>query len=145
MAYFKLARVRSNCYKDGDYGGNAYRGSHYKDGHFTHISQMGIGNFSSRAKIFYHIPSDDCCENSPYNVYKEIPCVQNFWRQDMEKEGKMDYYSYDIISFPPPLSHSCFGHFCKETKSCSFVLDLDRNSIQYAYAITSMSGRRYTL
>ncbi|KAI5663883.1 hypothetical protein M9H77_23206 [Catharanthus roseus] len=28
--------VLHNCYKDGDYGGNAYRGSHHIDGHFTH-------------------------------------------------------------------------------------------------------------
>ncbi|KAI5667577.1 hypothetical protein M9H77_17430 [Catharanthus roseus] len=29
MAYSKLVRARSNCYKDGEYGGNAYRGSRY--------------------------------------------------------------------------------------------------------------------
>ncbi|KAI5667894.1 hypothetical protein M9H77_17747 [Catharanthus roseus] len=40
------------------------------DGHFTHRSQIGIGNISSRAKTFDHIPDDDYCENSPYNVHK---------------------------------------------------------------------------
>ncbi|KAI5668713.1 hypothetical protein M9H77_18566 [Catharanthus roseus] len=45
--------------------------SHYKNGHYTHRSQMGISNFSSRAKTFDHIPCEDCCENSPYNVHKE--------------------------------------------------------------------------
>ncbi|KAI5680845.1 hypothetical protein M9H77_02072 [Catharanthus roseus] len=32
---------------------------------------MGIGNLTSRAKTFDHIPYDDCCEKSPYNVHKE--------------------------------------------------------------------------
>ncbi|KAI5676917.1 hypothetical protein M9H77_07867 [Catharanthus roseus] len=57
----------------------------------------------------------------------------------------MDYYSYDIISLSPPPSYSCFGHFCKETKSCSFVLDLDRNSLQHTYTITSMSQKRHIM
>ncbi|KAI5680844.1 hypothetical protein M9H77_02071 [Catharanthus roseus] len=38
MAYSKFARERSNCYKDGVYGGNAYGGSHHRDGHLTHRS-----------------------------------------------------------------------------------------------------------
>ncbi|KAI5664002.1 hypothetical protein M9H77_23325 [Catharanthus roseus] len=42
MAYSKLARVRSNCYKDGDYDGNAYGGSHYRNGHYTHGSQIDM-------------------------------------------------------------------------------------------------------
>ncbi|KAI5653558.1 hypothetical protein M9H77_30745 [Catharanthus roseus] len=84
MAYSKLARVRSNCYKDGDYGGNAYGGSHHRDGHFTHRSQMGIGNFSSRAKLFYHIPCDNYCENSPYNVYKEYHGSHDYSDQSCE-------------------------------------------------------------
>ncbi|KAI5663938.1 hypothetical protein M9H77_23261 [Catharanthus roseus] len=63
----------------------------------------------------------------------------------MENEGKMDYYSYDIINFPPPLSYSCFGQFCKENKSCSFVLDLDRKYLQHACTLTSISGRRHTM
>ncbi|KAI5667734.1 hypothetical protein M9H77_17587 [Catharanthus roseus] len=70
MAYSKLARARSNCYKDGDYGGNIYGGSHHRDGHFAHRSQMGIGNFSSYAKAFDHIPYEDCYEKSPYDVRK---------------------------------------------------------------------------
>ncbi|KAI5650169.1 hypothetical protein M9H77_36174 [Catharanthus roseus] len=70
MAYSKLARARSNCYKDGDYGRNAYGGSHHKDGHFTHRSQMGIDNFSSHAKAFDHIPHEGSRENSPYDVHK---------------------------------------------------------------------------
>ncbi|KAI5664470.1 hypothetical protein M9H77_23793 [Catharanthus roseus] len=157
MTCSKLARARSNCYEDGNYRGNAYGGSHHRDGHSTHRSQMGIGNFSSRAKAFDHIPYEDC-ENSPYDVhkgyhgshdYRDQNCdslrVLKFWRQSMENEGKMDYYFYDIISFPAPPSHSCFGHFCKEAKYCSYVLDLDRNSLQHACTLTLMSGRRYTM
>ncbi|KAI5663894.1 hypothetical protein M9H77_23217 [Catharanthus roseus] len=72
MAYSKLARARSNCYKDGDYGGNAYGGHHHRNGYFTHRNQIGIVNFSSHAKAFDHIPNEDCCENSPYNVIKDI-------------------------------------------------------------------------
>ncbi|KAI5682165.1 hypothetical protein M9H77_03393 [Catharanthus roseus] len=74
-----------------------------------------------------------------------VKWVSKVRRQNMEIEGKMDYYSYDIINFPPPPSDSCFGHFCKETKSFSFVLDFDRNSLQYVCSITSMSGRRHTI
>ncbi|KAI5672662.1 hypothetical protein M9H77_13026 [Catharanthus roseus] len=70
MAYSKLTSARSNCYKAGGYSGNAYRGSPKRDRHSTHRSQMGIGNFSSRAKAFDHIPYEDCCENSPYYVHK---------------------------------------------------------------------------
>ncbi|KAI5654045.1 hypothetical protein M9H77_31232 [Catharanthus roseus] len=70
MAYSKLARARSNCYKDGGCGGNAYGGSHHRDRHSTHRSQMGISNFSSCAKAFDHIPYEDCCVNSPYDVHK---------------------------------------------------------------------------
>ncbi|KAI5671533.1 hypothetical protein M9H77_11897 [Catharanthus roseus] len=105
MAYTKLARARSNCYKDGGYGRNAYRGSHHRD-RSIHRSQMGISNFSSRAKAFDHIPYKDCCENSPYDIHKG----------DHEK-----------------------------TKSCSFALDLDRNSLQHACTIISISGRRHTM
>ncbi|KAI5650182.1 hypothetical protein M9H77_36187 [Catharanthus roseus] len=84
MAYYKLARARSNCYKDGDYGGNSYEGSHHRDAHFTHRSQMGIGNFCSCVKTFDQIPYDDYganegindtydyYEDSPYDVYKGI-------------------------------------------------------------------------
>ncbi|KAI5682065.1 hypothetical protein M9H77_03293 [Catharanthus roseus] len=115
MVYSKLGIARFNYYTDGDYGGNAYGGSHHRDGHFTHRSQI------------------------------DSLCVKKFMRQNMENEGKMDYYSYDIISFPPAPSHSYFGHFFKETKSCSFVLDLDRNSLQHACTLTSMSGRRHTM
>ncbi|KAI5676581.1 hypothetical protein M9H77_07531 [Catharanthus roseus] len=32
---------------------------------------MGIGNFSSRAKTFDHIPCEDCCVSSPYDVIIE--------------------------------------------------------------------------
>ncbi|KAI5676261.1 hypothetical protein M9H77_07211 [Catharanthus roseus] len=92
MAYSKLARARSNCYKNGDYGGNAYGGSHHRDGHSTLRSQMGIGNFSSRAKAFDHIPCEDCYKNGPYDVHKK------FWGQNMENEGKMDDYSLDKLS-----------------------------------------------
>ncbi|KAI5653961.1 hypothetical protein M9H77_31148 [Catharanthus roseus] len=63
----------------------------------------------------------------------------------MENEGKMDYYSYDMKSFLLQHSYSCFCHFCKQTKFCSFVLDLDRNFHQHACTITSMSGRRHTM
>ncbi|KAI5653856.1 hypothetical protein M9H77_31043 [Catharanthus roseus] len=70
MAYSKLARARSNCYKDGGYDGNAYEGSHNRNGHYTYRSQIGIGNFSSRAKTFDHIPYKYCCENCPYDVHK---------------------------------------------------------------------------
>ncbi|KAI5652921.1 hypothetical protein M9H77_30108 [Catharanthus roseus] len=70
IAYSKLARARSNYYKDGDRGGNAYGGSHRRDGHFTHKSQIGIGNFSSHAKTFDHIHYEDYGENSPYDVQK---------------------------------------------------------------------------
>ncbi|KAI5652342.1 hypothetical protein M9H77_29529 [Catharanthus roseus] len=63
--YSKLARARSNCYKDGGYDRNAYGESHHKNGHYTHKSQMDIGNFSSRAKTLDHIPYEYCCENSP--------------------------------------------------------------------------------
>ncbi|KAI5663358.1 hypothetical protein M9H77_22681 [Catharanthus roseus] len=70
MAYSKLARARSNCYKEGDYGGKAYGGSHHRDGHFTRRGKMGIGNFSSHAKAFDHIRYEDCCENSPCDVHK---------------------------------------------------------------------------
>ncbi|KAI5681954.1 hypothetical protein M9H77_03182 [Catharanthus roseus] len=104
-AYSKFANARSNCYKDGDYAGNAYEGSHHRDGHFTHKSQMGIGNFSSHAKAFDHIPYEECCENSLYDVHK--------------------------------------GYH--ETKSCSFVLDLDRNSLQHACTLTLLSRRTHTM
>ncbi|KAI5681831.1 hypothetical protein M9H77_03059 [Catharanthus roseus] len=70
MAYSKFARARSNCHKDGDYGRNAYGGSHHRDGHFTHRSQMGTGNFSSRSKTFGHMTYDNYCENSSYDVHK---------------------------------------------------------------------------
>ncbi|KAI5677752.1 hypothetical protein M9H77_08702 [Catharanthus roseus] len=70
MAYSKHARARSNCYKDGDYGGNAYRGSNHRDGHFTHRSQMGIGNFSSYGKAFDHICHEEYFDNSPYGIHK---------------------------------------------------------------------------
>ncbi|KAI5664021.1 hypothetical protein M9H77_23344 [Catharanthus roseus] len=63
----------------------------------------------------------------------------------MENEGKIDYYFYEIISFPPPPSYSCFGHFCKEATSCSYVFDLDRNSLQHACTITSMNKRRHPM
>ncbi|KAI5667825.1 hypothetical protein M9H77_17678 [Catharanthus roseus] len=66
MAYSKLGRASSNCYKDGGYDRNAYGGSHHRDGNLTHRSQMGIGNFFSRAKTFDHIPYDD------YGVYEGI-------------------------------------------------------------------------
>ncbi|KAI5677068.1 hypothetical protein M9H77_08018 [Catharanthus roseus] len=42
MAYSKLTRARSNCYKDGDYDGNAYGGSHHRDAHYIYRSQMGM-------------------------------------------------------------------------------------------------------
>ncbi|KAI5672494.1 hypothetical protein M9H77_12858 [Catharanthus roseus] len=71
---FQASKVRSNCYKGDNYGGNSYGRSHHRDGNFTHRSQMGI-----------------------------------------------------------------------DTNSCSFVLDLDRNSLQYAYTVTLMSGRRCTI
>ncbi|KAI5667417.1 hypothetical protein M9H77_17270 [Catharanthus roseus] len=89
MAYSKLARAMSNCYKDGDYGGNAHGRSHLRDGHFTYRSQMGISNFSSHAKTYDH-----------------IPCVM-------------------------------------VTKSCSFILDLNINSLQHA--CTSMGERRHNM
>ncbi|KAI5677038.1 hypothetical protein M9H77_07988 [Catharanthus roseus] len=124
MAYSKLARARSNCFKDGDY---------------------------------------DSCENSPYDVHKRYHGSQDYGDQNcgrevnhegllgendyqnMENAGKMDYYSYDIISFPSLPPYSYFGHFCKETKSCSFELDLDGNFLQYACTLTSMSRRRYIM
>ncbi|KAI5676027.1 hypothetical protein M9H77_06977 [Catharanthus roseus] len=40
MAYSKLTRARSNCYKDRDYGGNAYGGCHHRNGNFTHRSRL---------------------------------------------------------------------------------------------------------
>ncbi|KAI5652269.1 hypothetical protein M9H77_29456 [Catharanthus roseus] len=70
MTYSKLARARSNCYKDGGYDRNAYGGSHHRNGHYTNRRQMGICNFSSRAEGFLHIPYEDCYENSPYDVHK---------------------------------------------------------------------------
>ncbi|KAI5681860.1 hypothetical protein M9H77_03088 [Catharanthus roseus] len=81
MAYSKLARTRSNCYKDGDYNRNAYGKSHHRDGHYTHRSQMGIGNFSFRATTFDHIPYDNCCENSPYDVHKGCHVFQEKVRE----------------------------------------------------------------
>ncbi|KAI5653555.1 hypothetical protein M9H77_30742 [Catharanthus roseus] len=90
MAYSKLTRPRSNCYKDGDYGGSAYGRSHHRDGNYTHRSQMGIGKFPSRAKTFDHIPYNnygayeginytyDYCENSPYEVCKGYHCSHEF-------------------------------------------------------------------
>ncbi|KAI5667334.1 hypothetical protein M9H77_17187 [Catharanthus roseus] len=103
-------RARSKCYKDGGYDGSTYIGSHLRNGHYTHRSQMEVGNFSSRAKTYDHIPYNDCGENSLYDIHKGY-------------HGGHDY----------------------KTKSCSFVLDLDTNSLQYACTIISMSGRRHNM
>ncbi|KAI5667010.1 hypothetical protein M9H77_16863 [Catharanthus roseus] len=87
MAYSKLARAMPNFYKEIDYGGDSYGGSNHRGGNLTHRREMGIGNFSSHAKIFfYHIRYDDWegggggyegvndtydyYENSPYDYYK---------------------------------------------------------------------------
>ncbi|KAI5664039.1 hypothetical protein M9H77_23362 [Catharanthus roseus] len=78
-------------------------------------------------------------------LIKDSLCVQKFQRQNMEIEGKMDYYSHEIISFPPPPSYSCFGHFRKVAKFRSCVFDLDRHSLQRAFTITSMNGRKQTI
>ncbi|KAI5664416.1 hypothetical protein M9H77_23739 [Catharanthus roseus] len=102
MAYSKLTRARSNYYTDGDYGGNAYRGSHRRDGNYTHRSQMGI----------------------------------KFWRQNMENEGKMDYYSYDIISFPPPPQY-----IFKSCKAKRLTRDKHEN-LKIFQGPTTMSGPR---
>ncbi|KAI5677961.1 hypothetical protein M9H77_08911 [Catharanthus roseus] len=82
MVYPKLTRKRSNCYKDGDYGENVYRGSHNRDGHFTHGSQMGIDNLSSSAKTYDHIPYNDCHENSLYDVHKGVEIVLRWGTAD---------------------------------------------------------------
>ncbi|KAI5672712.1 hypothetical protein M9H77_13076 [Catharanthus roseus] len=86
MAYTKLARARSNCYKDGGYDGNAYGRSHRRNGHYTHRSQMGNGNFSSRAKTFDHIPYENCCENSPYDVHEGYQGCHDYYDQICGRE-----------------------------------------------------------
>ncbi|KAI5664187.1 hypothetical protein M9H77_23510 [Catharanthus roseus] len=98
MACSELKRARSNCYNDKDYDGNAYGGSHNRDAHYTIRSQIGIGNFSSRAKTFDHIPYDDCCENSPYDVHKGYHGSHHYSDQSCGREvnrkgliGENDY------------------------------------------------------
>ncbi|KAI5681585.1 hypothetical protein M9H77_02813 [Catharanthus roseus] len=131
MAYSKLARARFNCYKNEDFGGNAYRGSHHRDGHFTHRSQMGIGNCSSRAKTFDHIPYDDCCENSPYDVHKgyhgshdnsDQNCGREVNHEGLIGENHylklfLDGYGYEFLEFNLTCStfySRYFSHSCYE-------------------------------
>ncbi|KAI5667742.1 hypothetical protein M9H77_17595 [Catharanthus roseus] len=104
MAYSKLARARSNCYKDGGYDENAYRGSHHRNRHYTHRSQMGIGNFSSRAKTFDRISYEDCCENGPYDVPKGYHGSHDYSDQNCGREvnyegliGENDYFLVNMV------------------------------------------------
>ncbi|KAI5669015.1 hypothetical protein M9H77_18868 [Catharanthus roseus] len=52
MAFSRVAKARSNCYKDGGYDGNAMEEATIEMD-ITPIGVMGIGNVSSRAKTFY--------------------------------------------------------------------------------------------
>ncbi|KAI5657864.1 hypothetical protein M9H77_26657 [Catharanthus roseus] len=65
---------------------NAYRESHHRDGHITHRSQMGIVNVPSRAKTFHHIPFDDCCKSSPYDVHKGYNGSHDYSNQSCGRE-----------------------------------------------------------
>ncbi|KAI5681194.1 hypothetical protein M9H77_02421 [Catharanthus roseus] len=87
IVYSKLVRARSNCYQDEEYGGNVYGGRHHRDGHFTHRSQMGTGNFSSRAKAFDLIAYEDCCESSPYDAHKGYHGSHDYRDQNCGRES----------------------------------------------------------
>ncbi|KAI5653046.1 hypothetical protein M9H77_30233 [Catharanthus roseus] len=115
MAYSKIARARSNCSKDGGYGGNVYGGSHHRDGYFTYRSQMGIGNFSYHAKAFGHILHEHCCENSRYDVHKGYHGSHDYSDQNCSREinheGLIGFLEFDLAystSYSRCISYSCY-------------------------------------
>ncbi|KAI5667740.1 hypothetical protein M9H77_17593 [Catharanthus roseus] len=90
MAYSKLARARYNCYEDRDYGGNAYSGSHHRDGHFTHKSQMGIGALCTVFRT-----SDLCLIDCWHDVLDIISLVVDLFPSWTPMCGMIPSYFFD--------------------------------------------------
>ncbi|KAI5675869.1 hypothetical protein M9H77_06819 [Catharanthus roseus] len=64
-------------------------------------SQMGIGKFHSCPKTVDHIPYDDCCENSPYDVHKEYHGSHDY--SDQSCGEVVEHLQYVLTSLDPYL------------------------------------------
>ncbi|KAI5649871.1 hypothetical protein M9H77_35876 [Catharanthus roseus] len=129
-------KTRNGLFRDGDYSGNAYEGSQRRDGHFPVGVLMGIGNFFSRTKIFYYIPYDDCCENSPYGVHKGNHGSHDYSDQSCVKHksypscpNTLEFQRKVIFAYYCLLGSAAFQTFC----FLALFLEFGNNGSFYFY------------